>query len=96
MKNRYRADIKCRRDMKICALLIVAFLVLVYSVGAREEMPPTLAQRGWCISCHHTPMAAIRDYGTYRRIMQGKATKKDEKAVAALNEQIRLARLITE
>ena len=95
--NRYRSDIKRqRRNMATCAVAVIAFIILAYSVGAREEMPPTLAQRGWCVTCHHTPVAAIRTYWEYRRIVQGKTTKKDERAVAALNEQIRLARLIAE
>ena len=56
MKNRYRADIKRSRDMKVCALLIVAFLVLVYSVSAREEMP-----QPDCAGCH------VPDLGTYSK-----------------------------
>lgn len=94
--NRYRTDIKRhRRNMATCAVAVVAFIILAYSVG-REEQPPTLAQRGWCVTCHHTQQAAVRTYGTYRRIMQGKTKPRDARAVAALNEQIRLARLITE
>lgn len=94
--NRYRSDIKRqRRNIAIRAVAVIAFIILAYSVG-REEHPPTLAQRGWCSSCHHTPQAAIRTYGEYRRIVQGKTKPRDARAVAELNEQIRLARLITE
>ena len=95
--NRYRSDIKRqRRNMATCAVAVVAFIILAYSVGAKEDMPPTLAQRGWCVACHHTPQAAIRTYGEYRRIVQGKTKPRDARAVAELDEQIRLDGLIAE
>lgn len=95
--NRYHTDIKRqRRNIAISAAAVIAFIILAYSVGAKEGQPPTLAQRGWCVACHHTPQAAIRTYGEYRRIVQGKTKPRDAGAVSALNEQIRLARLITE
>ena len=70
--NRYHVDIqRHRHNLAFTGAAIAVIILLVYSVGINDaQRIPTLAQRGWCIVCHHDSQPAIRNLAQYKRLHQ--------------------------